>query len=80
MTTLLDKDKEYFNKYNESLELINTKKKEMDEMRAKFNQDLEDRKLRIAYLNNEKHELSLKVIYLFYRKKSIFRSQKLRMN
>lgn len=37
----------------------------MDEMKIKFNQELEERKLRVAYLNNEKHELNLKVIIMF---------------
>jgi chromosome segregation ATPase len=30
-------------------------------MRLKFNSDLEEKKLRIAYLNNEKHEMTIKM-------------------
>lgn len=33
----------------------------MDELRVKFNQDLEEKRLKIAYLKNEKSELQDKV-------------------
>ena len=61
LTSLLDKDKEYYHKYLECLDKLEIKKKEMEEMRIKFNQEAEERKLRIAYLNNEKHELNHKI-------------------
>ena len=32
----------------------------MEEMRVKFNMDLEEKKLKIAYLNNEKYEIDVK--------------------
>ncbi len=35
----------------------------MDELRVKFNQDLEEKRLKIAYLKNEKTELQEKVYY-----------------
>ena len=61
MTNLLDKDKEYYNKYLDSQDLIEGRKKDMDELRVKFNQDLEEKRLKIAYLKNEKTELQEKV-------------------
>jgi chromosome segregation ATPase len=57
----LDKDKEYYNKYTDCVSKFEQKKREIEEIRVRFNQDVEDRKLRIAFLNNEKHELNSKV-------------------
>lgn len=61
LTGLLDKDKDYLNKYKESLELLEQKKKEMEELRLKLNQELDDKKLKITQLNIEKHENHLRV-------------------
>lgn len=61
LTGLLDKDKDYLNKYKESLELMEMKKKEFEEIRLKMNQDLDERKLKITQLNIEKHEHNLEV-------------------
>ena len=57
----MDKDKDYYNKYIEGQELLECRKKDMDELRVKFNQDLEEKRLKIAYLKNEKTELQEKV-------------------
>jgi hypothetical protein len=61
LTILLDKDKAYYNKYIEGQELLEGRKKDMDELRVKFNQELEEKRLKIAYLKNEKTELQEKV-------------------
>ena len=45
----------------EGQELIEGRKKEMDILRMKFNQDLEEKRFHISYLNNEKSELQEKV-------------------
>jgi uncharacterized protein YeeX (DUF496 family) len=61
LNNLLDKEKEYIVKYRESIKLLDQRKQEIDEMRSKFHQRLEDKNIRIAYLNNEKHELTERV-------------------
>ena len=40
---------------------MEVKKKEIEEMRMKFNEHIEEKKLKIAYLNNEKHEREVKI-------------------
>jgi hypothetical protein len=42
--------------------MMNQKKKEIEDMRTKFSQEAEEKKLKIAFLNNEKHELYMKVV------------------
>lgn len=51
-------------KFLESSELLELKKKELEEVRMKLNQDLEDKKIKITRINLEKHELSIKIIEL----------------
>ena len=46
----------------EGQELIESRKKEMDELRVKFNQDIEEKRLKIAILKNDKSQLQDKVI------------------
>ncbi len=58
---MLDRDKEYYDRYQDSLVQIDLKKKEIEDMRIKFNTEIDEKKLRIAFLNNEKHELNNKV-------------------
>lgn len=43
------------------MEQIEQKKREIEDLRIKFNQESEEKKLKIAYLNNEKHELNQKI-------------------
>lgn len=64
LTSLLDKDKKYMQKFLESSELLELKKKELEEVRMKLNQDLEDKKIKITRINLEKHELSIKITEL----------------
>lgn len=72
---MLDKDKDYLNKYKESLELLELKKKEMEEIRLKLNQEIDDKKLKITQLNIEKHENHLTVnnIYFIIKTNNIIR-------
>ncbi len=51
-------------KYSESLELLETKKKELEEVRMKLNQDIEEKKIKIGQITLEKHEIHLKNIEL----------------
>lgn len=51
-------------KFLESSELLELKKKELEEVRMKLNQDLEDKKIKITRINLEKHELSIKITEL----------------
>ena len=44
------------NKYKESLELLNSKKREFEEIRLKFVHDIDEKKLKITQLNVEKRE------------------------
>jgi hypothetical protein len=37
---------------------MESKKREIDEMRLKYNNDLEEKKLKLSYLSNEKYELN----------------------
>jgi hypothetical protein len=41
--------------------LIDEKTKDINEMRSRFHLTLEEKNIKIAYLSNEKHELSLQV-------------------
>lgn len=40
LTTLFDKDKDYLNKYKDSLELLEIKKKEIIKIRLNLNQEI----------------------------------------
>jgi len=51
-------------KYYEGMELIETKKKELEEVRLKLNQDIEEKKIKISQITLEKHEILLKNIEL----------------
>ncbi len=51
-------------KYLESLELLESKKKELEEVRLKLNQDIEEKKIKINYLTLERQEIHLKNIEL----------------
>jgi len=64
LTVLMDKDRDYLNKYKESLEALDYKKKEMGEMKMKLVKDLEDKKIKISNLNIDKLENNLRVIIL----------------
>lgn len=61
LTGLLDKDKDYLNKYKDSLELLALKKKEFEEIRLKLNQDMDQGKLKISQLKIEMRENHLRV-------------------
>ena len=61
LTGLLDKDKDYLNKYKESLELIECKRREFEEIKLKLNHDIDEKKLKITQLKIESREHHLKV-------------------
>ncbi len=48
-------------KNQELLSQLEEKKKEINEMRSRFHQTIEEKSIKIAYLNNEKYELTIKV-------------------
>ena len=64
ITTLLDTDKKYHNKYHEGIQQLVKKTKEMEDLRLKMNQDIEDKRMKNNQLNFEKHEINLKVILI----------------
>jgi hypothetical protein len=45
----------------ELVDQMDVRKKEIEEMRMKYNEGTDEKKLKIAYLNNEKHELEIKI-------------------
>lgn len=45
----------------ELVDQMEVRKKEIEEMRMKYNEGTDEKKLKIAYLNNEKHELEVKI-------------------
>ncbi len=49
------------------MELLEQKKKEMEEIRLKLNIELETKNLKITQLNIEKHENHLRVILLYFK-------------
>jgi len=65
MTSLIEKEREFYNKFQESQAIIYQKKKEVEDMRTKFSQEMEEKKIRISFLNNEKNEFIKKVILIF---------------
>jgi len=58
LTSLLDKDRDYHQRYHENLNQLEHKRKEIDEMKNKFLLEAEEKRLRISYLNTEKYELN----------------------
>ena len=64
LTSLLDKDKKYMYKYLDSLELFESKKKELEEVRLKLNQDIEEKKIKISQITLDKEEILSKNIEL----------------
>ena len=64
LTGLLDKDKDYLNKYQDSLTLLALKKREFEEFKLKLNQDLDAGKLKVSQLKIEMRENYLRVNYL----------------
>jgi hypothetical protein len=57
----LDKDKDYLNKYQDSLNIMALKKREFEEYKLKLNQDLDLHKLKISHLKIEMRENHLRV-------------------
>ena len=61
LVKLLDKNKGYFEKYNEAKKVISDNKKNNDLLRMEFNKELQDKNLEYALEKDEKEELILKL-------------------
>ena len=61
LTTLLDKNKEYYNKYKETEQLVEEKKRQNDQMRFAYNKELHEKNIQFAIEKDKQNELNLKV-------------------
>ena len=53
LTMLLNTNKEYYSKYKATYEMLETKKKEMEEMRSELVSELKDKTIKMAVTSNE---------------------------
>ena len=61
LTKLLDKNKEYYNKFKESEKIIEEKNNLNDEMRFAFNKELNERNVQYAIERDKEEELIMKI-------------------
>ena len=61
LVKLLDKNKNYFDKYKEAKKEINDNKRNQDILRMEFNKELQDKNLEYALEKDQKEELILKL-------------------
>ena len=74
LTELLDKNKEYYNKYKESQNLVEEKQRKNDQMRFAYTKELNDKNIQFAIEKDKQNELIFKVndlekLILDYKKK-----------
>ncbi len=61
LTELLDKNKEYYNKYKESQNLVEEKQRKNDQMRFAYTKELNDKNIQFAIEKDKQNELIFKV-------------------
>ena len=61
LVKLLDKNKDYFDKYKDAKKEINDNKKNAELLKLEFNKELQDKKLEYALEKDQKEELSVKL-------------------
>ena len=74
LTELLDKNKEYYNKFKESQNLVEEKQRKNDQMRFAYTKELNDKNIQFAIEKDKQNELIFKVndlekLILDYKKK-----------
>ena len=61
LTELLDKNKEYYNKFKESQNLVEEKQRKNDQMRFAYTKELNDKNIQFAIEKDKQNELIVKV-------------------
>ena len=61
LTQLLDKNKEFYNKYIDTEKLVEEKKKQNDQMRFAYNKELHEKNIQFAIERDKQDELIMKV-------------------
>ena len=64
MTSLLDKDKKFMMKYLECQDLLDSKRKELEDVRLKLNQDIEEKKIKISQILTDNSEIKARCLFL----------------